>query len=156
VSLRTHPQLPSSGMLVTNLTVANTSLCSAYLRQLSMWHWLTDWLSLLWHLTNHRWNYNAHTHTHTHTHTHPLNGPFSGTTQVSPYQKGKTNLDFTVARDSEWQWHQLGIVCKSAPRSRQITTPAPHHSVFYRPDTLPAAHPTASKHWRDKLQCMYR
>jgi len=23
------------------------------------------------------------------------------------YQKGKTNLDFTEARDSEWQWHQL-------------------------------------------------
>jgi len=33
---------------------------------------------------------------------------FSGTTQVSQYQKGKTNLDFTEARDSEWQWHQLG------------------------------------------------
>jgi len=26
---------------------------------------------------------------------------------VSWYQKGKTNLDFTEARDSEWQWHQL-------------------------------------------------
>jgi len=36
-----------------------------------------------------------------HTHTHPFNGPFSGTTQVSRYQKGKTNLDFTEARDSE-------------------------------------------------------
>jgi len=22
--------------------------------------------------------------------------------------EGKTNLDFTEARDSEWQWHQLG------------------------------------------------
>jgi len=42
------------------------------------------------------------------THTHPFNGPFSGTTQVSRYQKGGTNLDFTEARDSEWQWHQLG------------------------------------------------
>jgi len=41
-------------------------------------------------------------------HTHPFNGPFSGTTQVSQYQKGKTNLDFIEARDSEWQWHQLG------------------------------------------------
>ena len=30
-------------------------------------------------------------------------------------------------------------ICKSALRSRQITTPAPHHSVFYRPDALPAA-----------------
>ena len=44
----------------------------------------------------------------THTHTHPFNGPLSGTTQVSRYQKGKTNPDFTEARDSEWQWHQLG------------------------------------------------
>jgi len=25
-------------------------------------------------------------------------------------QKGKTYLDFTEARDSEWQWHQLGHV----------------------------------------------
>jgi len=41
------------------------------------------------------------------THTHTFNGPFSGTTQVSRYQKGKNSLDFTEARDSEWQWHQL-------------------------------------------------
>ena len=37
---------------------------------------------------------------------HPFNGHFSGTTRVGRYQKGKTNLDFTEARDSEWQWHQ--------------------------------------------------
>ena len=53
----------------------------------------------------------------THTHTHTFNGPFSGTTQVSRYKKGKTNLDFTEARDSgsgnSW------AICKSAPRSRQ-------------------------------------
>jgi len=54
----------------------------------------------------------------------------SRTTQVSRYQKGKTNLDFTGARDSEWQWHQLGDM-KSAPRSRQITMPAPHYSNFF-------------------------
>jgi len=49
------------------------------------------------------------------THTDPFNGPISGTTQVSRYQKGKNNLDFTGARDSEWQWHQLGHmqVCTS-------------------------------------------
>ena len=28
----------------------------------------------------------------------------------------------------------------------RITTPAPHRSVFYRPDAFPAAQPTASKH----------
>ena len=42
-----------------------------------------------------------------HTHTHPFNGTLSGTTRVSRYEKGKTNLDFTEARDSEWQWNQL-------------------------------------------------
>ena len=36
-----------------------------------------------------------------HTHTHPFNGPLSRTTRVSRYQKGKTNLDFIEARDSE-------------------------------------------------------
>ena len=41
-------------------------------------------------------------------------------------------------------------ICTTAPRSRQITTPAPHRSVFYRPDALPAAQPTASKHWRPR------
>jgi len=47
--------------------------------------------------------------------THRFNGPLSGTIQVSRYQKGKTNLDFTEIRDSEWQWHQLGHmqVCTS-------------------------------------------
>ena len=39
-------------------------------------------------------------------------------------------------------------ICKSAPRSRQITTPVPHRSVFYRLDALPATQPTASKHSR--------
>jgi len=34
------------------------------------------------------------------THTHLFNGPFSGITRVSRYQKGKTNLDFTEARDN--------------------------------------------------------
>ena len=35
------------------------------------------------------------------THTHTFNGPLSGTTRVSRYQKGNTNLYFTEARDSE-------------------------------------------------------
>jgi len=50
----------------------------------------------------------AETYSWKHTHTHPFNGPFSGTTRVNQYQKGKSNEDFTEARDSEWQWHQLG------------------------------------------------
>jgi len=50
---------------------------------------------------------------------HTFNGPLSGTTRVSRYQKGKTNLDFTEARDISGS----GI-------SWAITTPAPRHSVF--------------------------
>jgi len=59
------------------------------------------------------------------THTHPFNGPMSGTTRVSRYQKGKTNLDFTYARDSEWQWHQLGHmqVCISLQTDNHTCTP---------------------------------
>ena len=59
------------------------------------------------------------------THTHPFNGPLSGTTQVSRYQKRKTNLDFTEAKDSEWQWHQLGRmqVCTSLQRDNHTSTP---------------------------------
>jgi len=62
---------------------------------------------------------------HTHTHTHPFNGPLSGTTRVSRYQKGKTNLGFNGARDSEWQWHQLGRmqVCTSLQTDNHASTP---------------------------------
>jgi len=69
------------------------------------------------------------THTHTHTDTHPFNGPFSGTTQVSRYQKVKPIwilLKQETVSGSGISW----AVCKSAPCSRQITTPAPHPSVF--------------------------
>jgi len=77
------------------------------------------------------------------THTHPFNGLFSGTTQVSRYQKGKTNLDFTEAKDSEWQWHQLGHM-------QGCILLQTDNSVFYRPDALHAAQPTASKHYRHR------
>jgi len=44
---------------------------------------------------------------------------------VSQYQKGKTNLDFSEARDSEWQWHQLGHmqVCTSLQTDNHASTP---------------------------------
>ena len=58
-------------------------------------------------------------------HTPMFNGPFSGTTRVSRYQRGKTNLDFTEARMSEWQWHQLGNmqVCTSLQTENHACTP---------------------------------
>ena len=45
-------------------------------------------------------------------------------------------------------------ICKSAPRSRVQTDnhiSTPPLKFFYRPDALPAAQPTASKHWRHTL-----
>ena len=61
---------------------------------------------------------------HTHTHTHPFNSSLCGTTRVSRYQKGKTNLDFTEARDSEWQWNPLGHmqVCTSFQTDNHAST----------------------------------
>jgi len=48
---------------------------------------------------------------------------------------------------SEWQWHQLGHmqVCTSLQTDNHASTLP---LSFYRPDALPAAQPTASKHWR--------
>jgi len=56
---------------------------------------------------------------------HPFNGPFSETTRVSRYPTGKTNLDFTEARDSEWQWHQMDHmqVCTSLQIDNHASTP---------------------------------
>jgi len=54
---------------------------------------------------------------------HTFKGPFSGTTLVS--QKGKSNVDFTDARDSEGQWHQLGYMqaCTSLQTDNHASIP---------------------------------
>jgi len=52
------------------------------------------------------------------THTHTFNGPFSGTTRILLKQETVSGSCISWA------------ICKSTPRSRQITTPAPNHSVF--------------------------
>ena len=72
----------------------------------------------------------------------PFNGPFSGNTQVSRYQKGKTNLDFTEARDSEWQWHQLGHmqVCTSLQTDNHAST----RPLSFLQAGCPSCHPTNS------------
>jgi len=64
---------------------------------------------------------------------------------VSWYQKGKTNLDFTEARESEWQWHQMGCMQISTLFQTDNHTSTPPLS-FYRPDALPAIQPTAWMH----------
>jgi len=83
-----------------------------------------------------------------HTHTHPrLTGlclglpRWAGTRKVKPIWillKQETVSGSGISQ----------AICKCAHRSRQITMPAPHHSVFYRPDALPVSQPTVSKHWR--------
>jgi len=75
-------------------------------------------------------------------HTQPFNGPFSGNTQVSWYQKGKTNLDFTEARDSEWQWHQLCHmqVCTSLQTDNHASPP----QLSFLQAGCPSCHPTNS------------
>ena len=70
----------------------------------------------------------ARTHTHTHTHTRltalcPRLPGRAGTRKVKPIwillkQETVSGSGISCA------------MCKSAPRSRQVTTPAPHHSVF--------------------------
>jgi len=66
---------------------------------------------------------------------------------VSRYQKGKTNLDFTEAKDSEWQLHQLGhMQVSTSLQTDNHASTQPLYKVFYRPDALPAAQQTASKH----------
>jgi len=81
---------------------------------------------------------------HTHTHTHPFNTlpGWAGTRKVKPIW---ILLKQETVSGSGISW----AICKSAHRSRQITTPTPHHSVSYRPDALPVAQPTVSKHWRN-------
>ena len=103
------------------------------------WQPTTDSLHSLQHLKEHN--------KPSHTHTHLFNNPLSGITPVSRYQKGKINVNFTEAKDSEWQWHQLGHiqVCTSLQADNHASTPLPS---FFRPDALPATQPTVSKHWR--------
>ena len=73
---------------------------------------------------------------------HSFDGPLSRTTRVSRYQKGKTNLDFTEVRDSEWQWHQLGHmhVCTSLQTDNHASTPP----LSFLQAGCPFCHPTNS------------
>jgi len=75
-------------------------------------------------------------------HTHPFNSPLSSTTQVSQYQKSKTNLGFTEARDSEWQWHQLGYMQVST--SLQTDNHASIPPLSFLQAGCPSCHPTNS------------
>jgi len=60
----------------------------------------------------------------------------TGEHPVAGTRKVKTNLDFTEARDSEWQWHQLGHM----QTEYHVSTPL--LSFFY--SGCPSCHPTKS------------
>jgi len=66
----------------------------------------------------------------------------SGTTPTSQYQKGKTNLDFTEAKDREWQWHQLGHmqICTLPQTDNHASTTL----LNYLHAGCPSCHPTNS------------
>ena len=70
-------------------------------------------------------------------------------------ERQKNNLDFTEARDTEWQWHQLDYmqVCTLLQTDNHTSIPS---SVFYRPGALPATQPAASKHWRHLTTMLIR
>ena len=91
-------------------------------------------------------NTNLVTHTHTRlTALCPRLPRWAGTRKVKPIW---ILLKQETVSGSSISW----AICKSPPCSKQITMPAPHHSVFYRPDALPAAQPTVSKHWRQSTE----
>jgi len=88
------------------------------------------------------------------THTHPFNGPFPGLPGWAGTRKVKT-IWILVKQETVSGSGVSWAKCKSAARSRQITMSASHRSVFYRPDALPAAQPTASTHWRQRSRELY-
>jgi len=77
-----------------------------------------------------------HTHTHTPTHTQPFNGPLSGVYPSEPVPEKVKPIWILLKQETASGSGISLAICKSAPRSRQTTTPAPHHSVFYRPDAF--------------------
>jgi len=75
----------------------------------------------------------------THTHIHPFYGPLDFV-QDYPVESVPEPILILLKQEtvggSGFNW----AICKSALHPRQITTPAPHHSIFSRPDALLAAH----------------
>ena len=62
---------------------------------------------------------------YTGSYTETFSGIFFWDYPGEPIPQKWTNLDFTEARDSEWQWHQLGHmqVCTSLQKHNHASTP---------------------------------
>ena len=110
------------GTLIRPIRTSLVADCSVFLPHVWPSHWIIVRAVII-----------CNTHTH--------NGPVSGTTLVSWYQKGKITLDITEARDSEWKWHQLGNmqVCTSLQTDNHASTPPLN---FYIQAGCLSCHPT--------------
>jgi len=78
---------------------------------------------------------------------HSFCGLFSRSTRVSQHQEDKPLWTLLEQEMMGWQWHQLDhmqISCTSLQTDNHASTST---LSFYRPDALPAAQPTASRHW---------
>ena len=100
-------------------------------------------LMACWQLPSAMHIFNSNTHMHLTALFPGLHG-WAGTRKITPIW---IFVKQEIVSGSGISW----AICMSAPCSRLITTLAPHYSVFYRPDALPTAQPTVSKHWRQDI-----
>ena len=111
----------------------NQTLCS-----LQQFHCLLVWFTL--HTL-------ATTSTNNIFYTHSLSFVLTAIFQV--------DMDFIVAKGdrgggNNWSYKTCKAPVKMSPATNQ-------HAVFYRPDALPVAQPTVSKHWREhSIHTVYR
>jgi len=80
-------------------------------------------------------------------------GPFFGTTRVSQCQKRRELLDIMLQGKINRGRHTDHPAGRHSIQTNQCPTPPSPH-IFYRPDALPAAQPTASRHWRQISNCI--
>jgi len=71
---------------------------------------------------------------------------------VSRYQNGKTSLDFIGARDSEWQWHQLGHmqICTSLQTNNRASTPP----LSFFTGRMPFLPPNQQRHSTEGIEAL--
>ena len=136
-----RPKLQHTGKWTDFINFWQKSCIAMLLVQCRIWHTTVGCRAVSWPSPVAHWCNNIH----------PFNGPLSGTTRLSRYQKGKTNLDFTEAKDSERQWNQLGRmqICTSLQTDNHASTPP----LSFLQAGCPSCHPTNSvkalkrQHW---------
>ena len=94
-------------------------------------------------------------YTHTHTHTH-LAALFPGLPGWASTRK-VYNLDFTEARESEWQWHELGHmqICTLLQTNNHASTPPLSFLQAGRPSCRPTNSVKALKEISLYVNCVF-